>query len=87
MLFVYVLSSAQTQTQTQTPQASKPAVARLGDQNKMTPWMTEIWDPEVKIIQPGAKDSDAPSDAIVFLMELISARNGRYTGKSFKVDS
>jgi len=27
--------------------------------------MTEKWDPEVKIIQAGAKDSDAPSDAIV----------------------
>lgn len=32
---------------------------------KMTPGMTEIWDPEVKIIQPGATASDAPSDAIV----------------------
>ena len=32
---------------------------------KIAPGMTEIWDPEVKIIQPGQKDSDAPSDAIV----------------------
>jgi hypothetical protein len=31
----------------------------------MTPGMTEIWEPEVKIIQPGVTNSDAPSDAIV----------------------
>jgi hypothetical protein len=31
----------------------------------MSAWMTEIWDPEVKIIQPGVKDNDPPSDAIV----------------------
>ena len=33
--------------------------------DKITPGMTEIWDPEVKIIQPGDKNSDAPSDAII----------------------
>lgn len=32
---------------------------------KITPGMTEIWDPEVKIIQPAVKDSDPPSDAII----------------------
>ena len=32
---------------------------------KITPGMTEVWDPEVKIIQPGEKSSDAPSDAII----------------------
>jgi hypothetical protein len=32
---------------------------------KMTPGMTEIWEPEVSIIQPGVTNSDAPSDAIV----------------------
>ena len=32
---------------------------------KITPGMTEIWDPEVKIIQPGEKTGDAPSDAII----------------------
>lgn len=31
----------------------------------MRPGMTEIFEPEVPIIQPGAKDSDPPSDAIV----------------------
>uniref|UniRef100_UPI00321777EE 3-keto-disaccharide hydrolase n=1 Tax=uncultured Draconibacterium sp. TaxID=1573823 RepID=UPI00321777EE len=32
---------------------------------KMKPEMTEIWDPEVSIITPGATPVDAPSDAIV----------------------
>jgi hypothetical protein len=32
---------------------------------KQTPGMTEVWDPEVKIIQPGEKTGDAPSDAII----------------------
>ncbi len=32
---------------------------------KMKPEMTEIWDPEVPVITPGEKPSDAPSDAIV----------------------
>jgi hypothetical protein len=38
---------------------------RPADPNRMLPGMTEIWDPEVAIVQPGASDSDAPSDAIV----------------------
>jgi hypothetical protein len=59
MLFTYAYSSGQTQ------QTTKPATPQPVDPNKMTPGMTEIWDPEVRIIQPGAKDSDAPSDAIV----------------------
>lgn len=32
---------------------------------KMKPEMTEIWDPEVSVVTPGANPSDAPSDAIV----------------------
>jgi len=32
---------------------------------KITAGMTEIWDPEVRIIQPGEKTGDAPSDAII----------------------
>ena len=35
------------------------------DADKMIPGMTEIMDPEVKIIQPGTDDGYAPSDAIV----------------------
>jgi hypothetical protein len=32
---------------------------------KMKPEMTEIWDPEVRIVTPGTTPMDAPSDAIV----------------------
>lgn len=32
---------------------------------RMTPQMTEVMEPEVKIIQPGARPGDAPSDAII----------------------
>lgn len=38
---------------------------RPQDPNRMTPGMTEIFEPEVPIVQPGVKDSDPPSDAIV----------------------
>ncbi len=31
----------------------------------MKPEMTEIWDPEVRIVTPGATPMDAPSDAII----------------------
>lgn len=31
----------------------------------MKPEMTEIWDPEIKVVTPGATVSDAPADAIV----------------------
>jgi len=41
------------------------ATKKYPEPEKMTPGMTEIWEPEVKIIHPGATDSDAPSDAIV----------------------
>ena len=34
---------------------------------KMEPGMTEIWDPEVRIITPGETPANAPSDAIVLL--------------------
>jgi hypothetical protein len=59
MLFIYAYSSGQEQ------QRTVPATPRPVNPNKMVPGMTEIWDPEVKIITPGAKDSDAPSDAII----------------------
>lgn len=32
---------------------------------EMKPQMTEIWDPEVIVVTPGEKPSDAPSDAII----------------------
>ena len=59
MLFMYIHGSGQVQ------QATSPAVLKFPELEKMTPGMTEIWEPEVKIIQPGARDKDAPSDAIV----------------------
>ena len=33
--------------------------------DKIVAEMTEVWDPEVKIIQPGLNNSDPPSDAII----------------------
>ena len=33
--------------------------------DKMVPEMTEIWEPEVTIVQPGIRDADPPSDAII----------------------
>ena len=40
--------------------AQKPTEA-----DKITPGMTEVWDPEVKIVQPGITDNDPPADAVV----------------------
>jgi hypothetical protein len=49
----------------QTAPQAKPVAPRPSGPEKMTPGMTEIWDPEVKIIDPGKTNFDAPSDAIV----------------------
>jgi hypothetical protein len=49
----------------QTQPAPKPAVQKFPELEKMTPGMTEVWEPEVRIIQPGASNSEAPSDAII----------------------
>jgi len=59
MLATSVLGSGQQQQRTNPPAQRQP------DPNRMSPGMTEKWDPEVKIIQPGVTASDAPSDAIV----------------------
>lgn len=40
------------------------AIAQQVPTVRMQPGMTEIWEPEVKIIQPGANCGDLPSDAI-----------------------
>lgn len=53
---------------------------------EMKPEMTEIWEPEVRIINPGQKYGDAPSDAIVLFdgtnleEEWISERGGGKPG-------
>jgi hypothetical protein len=57
LLSASVLVSAQQPQRNPAPEQKQP--------EKMVPGMTEIWDPEVTIIQPGATNSDAPSDAIV----------------------
>jgi hypothetical protein len=62
MLLTYAFAPGQQQQQ---QQRTEPEKSRLGSTNKMAPIMTEIWDPEVPIITPGIKSSDAPSDAIV----------------------
>jgi hypothetical protein len=59
ILFMYIQVMGQAQ-QKNTPVPPSPQQSA-----KMTPAMTEIWDPEIKIVQPGITDSDAPSDAIV----------------------
>jgi hypothetical protein len=52
--------------QQQRPQGTIPGqVLKTLDPNRMSPGMTEVMDPEVPIINPGVKDSNPPSDAIV----------------------
>jgi Tfp pilus assembly protein PilV len=53
----------QQQPQQQPPQAQQTQTP--ADPTRMNPGMLEVWDPEVKIIQPGATDREPPSDAIV----------------------
>ncbi len=59
MMSAYLISSGQAQPITKSPVPPPSA------KDRMTPGMTEIWDPEVKIVEPGTANSDAPSDAIV----------------------
>ena len=44
---------------------AQQAAQKSTEADKITPGMTEVWEPEVRIIQAGVKDSDPPSDAIV----------------------
>ncbi len=59
MLFTFAFAFGQNQ------QATRPAGTKYPEPERMKPEMTEIWEPEIKIIQPGLADKDAPSDAIV----------------------
>jgi hypothetical protein len=61
MLFTGLYSFGQVQQKTPPP----PPPPIPSGPEKMTPGMTEIWDPEVKVVQPGVTDRDAPSDAII----------------------
>jgi Domain of Unknown Function (DUF1080) len=58
---------------TSTPPAKSPM--------EMKPEMTEIWEPEVRVVTPGKTTADAPSDAIVLfdgkdLSQWASAKDG-----------
>jgi hypothetical protein len=59
VLFAFVNGFGQVQP------AAKPDVPKFPRLERMTPGMTEVWEPEVKIIKPGIINSDAPSDAII----------------------
>ena len=52
---------------------------------KMKPEMTEIWDPEVSKVTPGATPMDAPSDAIV-LFDGVDIDNEWTNGDGGKVE-
>ena len=45
--------------------AEAQQAAQKPSDEKITPGMTEVWDPEVRIIQPGFNDNEPPSDAII----------------------
>lgn len=45
--------------------ATQESIAQTEGPMPMKPEMTEIWDPEVRIVTPGATPLDAPSDAII----------------------
>lgn len=50
---------------TEAQQKPSPTPVPATSPMPMRPEMTEIWNPEVKVVTPGKKDSEAPSDAIV----------------------
>ncbi len=67
MLATTVLAFGQGQVPVQAPgqgQGPRPE-QRQRDPNAMLPQMTEIMDPEVPVITPGALPGEAPSDAII----------------------
>jgi hypothetical protein len=60
------------------PQSSQPAAGTEGARPR--PQDTEVWQPEPKVVTPGATNADAPSDAIVLfdgknLDEWVSAQD------------
>ncbi len=59
-LILFSFLSIQTIAQGNYP-STPPEVSPM----EMKPEMTEIWEPEVKTVTPGAKLGDAPSDAII----------------------
>jgi hypothetical protein len=66
---MYTSASAQQSQQKMPPQGQQQAFQRqrpVEDSTiRMTHFQTEIWDPEIPMVQPAAKPGDAPADAIV----------------------
>lgn len=69
---VIILLLVATQLMAQTPEPMK-----------MKPEMTEIWDPEIRVITPGETPAQAPSDAIV-LFDGTNLENEWTNGKGEK---
>lgn len=63
LLCLFIAATAQQQPQG-TGQTGQPPQQRPVDPNRMTPGMTEIMEPKVPVIQPGAEVGVPPSDAI-----------------------
>ena len=68
--FMLILTSAavtlNAQAQQQRQQSQQPQQSQVKvDPARMVPGMLEIMEPVVKIIQPGATNSQPPSDAII----------------------
>jgi hypothetical protein len=72
LLLIAAVITVNAQTQQRPQQAQQPQqpqqqqqIQKPVDPTRMVAGMAEVFDPEVKIIQPGATDMEAPSDAIV----------------------
>jgi hypothetical protein len=70
LLLTYALSSAQQPQQPAPGQQTVPGAqqrqrAPVDTTVKMIPYQTEIWDPEIPMVQPAATIGDPPGDAII----------------------
>ncbi len=69
MLFTYAISFAQQQQPAARGQQGAPGaqVQRVPEDStiRMTHFQTEIWDPEIPMVQPAAQIGDPPADAII----------------------
>ncbi|HOK26499.1 MAG TPA: DUF1080 domain-containing protein [Bacteroidales bacterium] len=62
-LMLLAIGVVTAQQQTRPAQQGQPG--QLPQPARMTPEMTEIWEPEVPIVEPGAQPGMPPSDAII----------------------
>jgi Domain of Unknown Function (DUF1080) len=81
-IFIAVTILAIAAVQLSAQQAARPQSSQkqVSSDTEPKPEETEVWAPEPKIVTPGAKDSDPPSDAIVLfdgknLDEWVSAQD------------